>query len=151
MAYGDRVKKSVIQRNVSRLLHFTHASNIKSIVKNGLMSRAEMKTRGIVPTTSSPWRLDDENSAISVSISAMNYRMFRRKVDDSNRKDWVILYLSPSVLWTHRCHFFSLNAASSAMIHHRGGPTTIFRFYEIFAEDFAPLIPVMYRGYVVPR
>src|SRR3546814_11303328 len=71
------------------------------IVESGLLSRDHVQEQGGFAYTSIDARLDGNNSAISLSVSAYNHRMLTSKIRASGRSDWVILAIQPSVLWTH--------------------------------------------------
>jgi hypothetical protein len=119
-------------------VHFTLLSNLPGIVANGLLSRAELladRSDGIVSATH---RLDGEISAVSVSVSAMNWAMFQSKRNANGRAAWVVLLLDPSIFWTKPCRFLSLNAAKSSMKNHRGRLDGPRGFAQMFSDDARP-------------
>src|SRR3546814_14781445 len=90
------------------------------IVESGLLSRDHVQEQGGFAYTSIDARLDGNNSAISLSVSAYNHRMLTSKIRASGRSDWVILAIQPSVLWTHDCRLNCRNAATREMQGRRG-------------------------------
>jgi hypothetical protein len=132
------IRREAELRNVQALLHFTQASNVPSIVTNGLLPRSELISRGLNADASSRFRLDDRDDAVSVSVSAVNWEMFdakRRKL--ARQTDWVILALDPSILWTRPCKFYHRSAARKDMKNHRGRLDGPWAFLKMF-EDTSP-------------
>lgn len=132
-SYQDRIRSISQDRDVRFLLHFTQAANLAGIVKHGLLSRVELATPGYLAYASDGFRLDDNDSAVSVSISRVNRGMFASKREKSGHANWVVLVLSAEILWTHCCLFYWRSAATREMKDirgHRGGP---WAFEKMFA------------------
>jgi len=107
------IKKIVEERDILFLCHFTHISNLHSILSHGLWSRNHLadNTFGNHTHINDYERLDGKLNSISVSISYPNYQMFY-KYNKGNQEQWVILFINASVLWEQQCLFFPTNAAS---------------------------------------
>lgn len=111
------IRKFVKDREISAVYHFTCESNIPSIIKSGLLPRNELLRRKLHFTFNDNLRLDNAEGSISVSISFPNYRMFYRLRKDDPETRWVVLSLSPEVLWSLPCAYCSTNAASNQVRH----------------------------------
>src|SRR3546814_21028137 len=101
MGYRDRIREQVVARGIEALLHFTPLPNLRRIVESGLLSRDHVQEKGGFAYTSIEARLDGNNSAIYLSVSAYNHRMLTSKIRASGRSDLVILALPPNILWTN--------------------------------------------------
>jgi len=134
-SYQDQIKIAAQQRGVECLLHFTPLPNLASIVEHGLLSREAQFAKEAFGYTSSAQRLDENQSATSISVSAINHDMFTAKRKVSRRSDWVVLFLSPEILWTHSCRFYARNAARREMRDHRGFLGGPWAFQEMFGES----------------
>lgn len=119
LSYQNRIRIAAENRGVEWLLHFTPIPNLASIVELGLLCRSRLQESQQTFYTSSEHRLDDNQDAISVSVSAINHFMFLDKRKASRRSDWVVLLLSSSILWTHECRFNARNAAKKEMYERR--------------------------------
>jgi|GEM_PF-1265434 len=131
----DQIRIAAQQKGVECLLHFTPLPNLASIVEHGILSREAQRAKEAFGYTSSAHRLDDKDSASSISVSAINHDMFASKRKDSGRGDWVVLWLSPEILWTHSCRFYARNAARREMRDHRGFLGGPWAFQEMFGES----------------
>ena len=134
-SYRDQIRIAAQQRDVECLLHFTPLPNLASIVEHGLLSREAQLAKEAFGYTSSAHRLDENHSATSISVSAINHDMFVSKRKDSGRGDWVVLWLSSEILWTHSCRFYARNAARREMRDHRGFLGGPWAFQEMFSES----------------
>lgn len=130
--YQHEIRREVVSRKISYLLHFTPSQNALSILSHGLLSRHFMATRGIPFVGTDPMRLDKHLQAVSVSIHSINESMFaakRRQIVG----EWLIFVLDASILWTLDCRFCWQNAASNEIRHHRGfigGPWAFKKMFE---------------------
>lgn len=134
-SYQDQIRIAAQKRRVGCLLHFTPLPNLASIVEHGLLSRETQLAKEAFGYTSSAHRLDENHSATSISVSAINHDMFVSKRKDSGRGDWVVLWLSSEILWTHSCRFYARNAARREMRDHRGFLGGPWAFQEMFSES----------------
>jgi len=105
------IKKIIEQRSIKYLVHFTQAKNIESILKHGLLSRDEALLQKVDVCFSDPYRFDNRTNSINLSIMHPNYSMFYSKRMNI-AGDWVVLLISPEVLYENNCEFSSTNAAT---------------------------------------
>lgn len=131
MKSGD-IRSLARQRGITDLYHFTPLGNLQSILINGLLSRETLDERGMPYIYTDDWRNDGKLNAISLSIHGINETMFSQKTRNSNVK-WAILEIEASVLWTHRCRFCWVNAASSEIVNHSGYIGGPWAFEQMFA------------------
>lgn len=136
--YRYRIQEAAASRGIDCLCHFAPAPNLPNIVEHGLLCRTDLSTVGIPAYTSIDHRLDGQDQAISVSISAINHRMFEAKRASSGRTDWIVLFLCPSILWTHECRFYPRNAARREMLDHRGFLGGPWAFNAMFSGSARP-------------
>ncbi|MEW5121010.1 DarT ssDNA thymidine ADP-ribosyltransferase family protein [Citrobacter freundii] len=108
------IQQIVQHRNITRLLHFTHADNLSSIITNGLVSRQYLDAQDMNYELNDELRLEGHLDATCLSISFPNSLMFY-KYRNLKPGDWVILAIDPSVLWIKNCAFYPTNAASSTV------------------------------------
>ena len=128
-ARADDIRRSVRNRGIECLLHFTQLQNLESIIEHGFLPRSMIQRRNdITAHVIDADRLDGEDEAISISVSAFKHAMFSAKRWRSNGLPWIVLALDPSLLWTHPCRFHASNAASSEARAARAGGITSGRF-----------------------
>ena len=107
------IRQIAVERQVPHLVHFTSLSNLESILRHGLQPLEETTKNGITPVVNDILRLDGRKHATSTSVAFPNSSMFWKYRQESPDSKWVVLLISPSVLWTHQCYFCNRNAASS--------------------------------------
>lgn len=170
MTYRDEIRMIAQERQVPWLLHFTQVSNLPGIAEHGIRSRRDLARLGHGYRASSDYRLDDNNDAVSLSVSTVNTVMFASKREASGHNDWALLILAPDILWELECVFCWGNAATNEIRKHsgfRGGPWAFDRMFagqprinlppshqtDPAAEvQILQAIPPKYvRGAVVPR
>lgn len=109
------IKQFCMTRDIHTLIHFTHISNLPSILSNGLISRGnlEQDMRGKF-RFNDEYRYDKCRNAICLSISFPNYKMFY-SYNNKAQHEWVVIELSSSILWELDCAFCHENAASTSV------------------------------------
>ena len=135
------------RRKITELCHFTRVSNLESIMKHGLCSRAYLESGNVLSAEySDEMRLDGYMSAISLSVSFPNYRMFYRKRRENADAEWCVLSISPEVLVDCCCKFSWMNAASREMrtyLEQSDGSSEdfekLFQDYGIYKRDDIPI------------
>ncbi|WNK22483.1 DarT ssDNA thymidine ADP-ribosyltransferase family protein [Providencia hangzhouensis] len=106
------LQKIVQERNITKLFHFTHSDNLSSIIQRGLKSKKELDDEKIAHNHNDDKRLDGHTNAICLSISYPNAKMFY-KYRQEKQGDWILLEISPTILWDKDCAFYPTNAASN--------------------------------------
>lgn len=103
-------------RRIFYLTHFTRLENLTSILKNGLLSRAAMKSDSEFaavkfnePQLPSAWQW-----TVSLNISFPNYRLFY-KLQERSGYDWIVLLFDINLLLDQPFYYFPYPAAS--LIH----------------------------------
>ncbi|WP_423606538.1 DarT ssDNA thymidine ADP-ribosyltransferase family protein [Sphingomonas sp. MS122] len=109
----EKIQEIALARKVPFLVHFTRAQNVPSILKHGLLPRSFAQKIGLDPVINDAERLDGRLDGTSVSIAFPNGSMFYRLRNANPDIDWVILAISPSVLWSKKVLFCKHNAADS--------------------------------------
>ena len=103
------------ERGITALVHFTRAEHLQSILREGLLSRTILETRGPVQFNDLQ-RWDGHKEAICLNISFPNYELFF-KFSRPGYSQWIVLLLDAKVLWELDCAFCQENAASNAVRH----------------------------------
>lgn len=112
---AEELQRIVAARGIRSLLHFTRLENLEAILTLGLHPRASLTRSGVPFTWNDDLRLDGRLHATSVSVSWPNYRMLYAYRQSSPATQWVILRLSPELLYETDCGFSPVNAASHTM------------------------------------
>lgn len=92
------------------LLHFTDVVNLPRIMKEGLSSLAVLTASGVPFRANDRLRLDGQTDAVSLSIGHPNDKMFAKYRWQNAERGWVVLILSPAILWTLPIAFNRHNA-----------------------------------------
>jgi len=108
----SKMQEVVLNQNIEQIVHFTHADNLESIFKQGLLSVDELDEVGIGYYYNDEYRLDNVKKASCFSIEFPNYKYFYRIRQESEHTNWAILILDKSILWKKDCIFCVENAAS---------------------------------------
>lgn len=132
MDNSAKIRASALEREIPHLLHFTPTENLASIAAYGIHPRRTLQ--GLAYRPSAEGHLDGRNDAISVSVTHLNTWMFASKRKSSRVRDWTVLMLAPSILWSHSCRFCWTNAASNEIAQKKflGGP---WAFDEMFRRS----------------
>lgn len=137
MGRDDTIRREISDRGISSLLHFPNVLNLPGILAHGILSRRDILARGLSAYVSHAGRLDGEDSAISVSIASVDFRMLDANRATSPGATWMILALDPNILWRLECRFHPSNVASNyARWHsaHAGSTTAFLRLFENWRE-----------------
>lgn len=117
---AEHIASIVEARQIEHILHFTRLENLPGILEDGLRTRSELVSADFKAYASDVDRLDQEEDAVSVSISSYCPRMFEAKRYRAGDKPWAILILRPSILWSHHCLFYRNGAATNATKYENG-------------------------------
>lgn len=132
MSYQEKIKAIAEEREIKHLFHFTQLKNLSGILNFGLLPRQELIKSNHLAYSSSQFRLDDNERAISVSITRINLDMFATKRHKVGDQDWIVLCLSPEILWTLNCHFCWDSAAKNLIKYHKGWRGGSWAFSKMF-------------------
>ena len=103
----------VRERGIRNLFHFTRETNLRAILYHGLFSRRLLDQHNIAFSFNDAIRLDNAREAISLTIGFPNYKILYRWRQLDPAIKWVVLSISPAVLWNLKCAFCKTNAASN--------------------------------------
>ncbi|WP_261134876.1 DUF4433 domain-containing protein [Bacillus sp. Marseille-Q3570] len=111
------MERSVTQRGIKYLVHFTRVDNLESIFTNGLIPVETLRRERFTNFFhNDEYRMDDCETANCLSIQFPNYRMFFKYRQQNPTVDWVVLGIKKEVLWKKDCAFCKENAASSNVL-----------------------------------
>ena len=99
------------RKNISKLFHFTHISNLESILENGIETRMFLESSAFSFQATDPFRMDRFTESISFSIGEPNRLLLPLKNSDSDHQ-LVLLEVSANSLLTQNFAAFPSNAAS---------------------------------------
>lgn len=85
-------------KKIDALYHFTHKSNLPSIIQRGLMTKKALDDKDIYYKHNDEHRWDEVEDSISLSFSHPNWKMFYKYRALSGLNDWVVLKISPTLL-----------------------------------------------------
>ncbi|WP_323804359.1 DarT ssDNA thymidine ADP-ribosyltransferase family protein [Sulfitobacter litoralis] len=107
------MRKTIDERQISHLIHFTQLSNLASILKHGIIPRRNAGHLDV--EYNDEHRIDGHTDASCCSVSFPNYKMFWKHRSNDLSVDWVVLGLSPDILLEKKCSFYRTNAASNSI------------------------------------
>lgn len=132
------IKAEVQKREIKHVLHFTKIENLSSILDRGILPRANLNSCSIPFHFNDEIRVDYCEDASCHSISFPNYKMFYSYRMNDPKQEWIVLSLSPRLLWEKDCAFCYSNAASSEIssipIAERKKPESFLKMFEDFEE-----------------
>lgn len=129
----EDIKEFAQELGIPHLVHFTHVSNLESIIEHGLLSREKVDALNKDAVTNDEERYDGRTNTISLSIAHPNDRMFYKYRD--NDEDWCVLGVKREILWKDDCLFLKHNAADARMSTKEDGElSTIEAFKSMYDE-----------------
>ncbi len=128
------IARVVDDRKIEDVLHFTRLENLANILEHGIQSRSELRNADYDAYASDVDRLDEEDNAVSVSITCFYPKMFNAKRFRAGDKHWIILVLDRSLLWECHCCFYCSGVATNATKYQRGKPHGGFALEKLFAD-----------------
>lgn len=134
----QRIRSAAQHRDIRFLLHFTLTRNLPNIVQHGILPRELLYPAEFTAYAGAQHRLDANDKAVSFSISGASQNIFSAKSRDSKQAEWVMLFIEPSILWTHNCRFCYRNAATREMRDHRGYLGGPWALEQMFSDEMAP-------------
>ena len=86
-------------KDIDAIYHFTHKSNLPSILEYGILTRANLNKMNLRYAFNDQMRLDGVLDSISLSFSHPNFKMFYKYRKQTGEDDWVVLKISPLLLY----------------------------------------------------
>lgn len=111
----DNIRQYFYDRGIKYLIHFTDASNLPLIKKEGLLSRQFLENKKFNFSYNDPNRFDNLLDYICLSITKPNPYLIKRFINNGKLKNPVILYIKIDALFDQDTNFLfsDINAASS--------------------------------------
>ncbi|MGY2229557.1 DUF4433 domain-containing protein [Pseudomonas tolaasii] len=100
-------------RNIKYLFHFTRASNLPSILTNGIVPRRILEEHNRPFTFNDAERFDKREDRTCLSISFPNCKMLFQMMTNFPNDDWAVIRLKPNTLWQNDCLYTETNAAKA--------------------------------------
>ena len=88
----------VKRKSISALYHFTHISNLHSILENGILTRQQLDTTGQPFRYNDELRLDGVRNSISLSLGHVNNKMLYKYTKGLSDHEWVILEIKSELI-----------------------------------------------------
>ena len=86
-------------KDIDAIYHFTHKSNLSSILEYGILTRTNLNNMNLRYAFNDQMRLDVVLDTISLSFSHPNFKMFYKYRKQTSDDDWVVLKISPSLIY----------------------------------------------------
>jgi len=86
-------------KNINAIYHFTHKSNLASILEYGILTRTNLNNMNLGYAFNDQMRLDGVLDSISLSFSHPNFKMFYKYRKQTGDDNWVVLKILPSLLY----------------------------------------------------
>ncbi|NIY46155.1 DarT ssDNA thymidine ADP-ribosyltransferase family protein [Cedecea colo] len=90
--------RSVARKSVPALYHFTHISNLKSILEHGILTRQILESSGKSFRYNDGLRLDGVRNSISLSVGHVNNKMLYKYTQGLRDHEWAILKIKPELI-----------------------------------------------------
>jgi len=110
----SKISTILLQKEIKKIVHFTHSSNIKSILDLGLHSRTYLRSNKIDFRETDKERFDGLPNGFSCSITTPNLSMLKTK-EAAIGKDFIVLEISSNSLLTSSFAAFPGNAATGVI------------------------------------
>lgn len=86
------------RKPVSALYHFTHISNLMSILEHGILTRQQLELSGHPFHYNDNLRLDGVRDSISLSVGHVNNKMLYKYTNGLTDHEWVILKIKTELI-----------------------------------------------------
>lgn len=93
-------KEKIIERNITRLVHFTDESNIPSIIKNGLLPRSFLRDENIYFDYNDENRYDGCIDGVCLSVENPNQYLLETFKKKYPNKRYKLITINPSILYS---------------------------------------------------
>jgi hypothetical protein len=144
-------------KDIDAIYHFTHKSNLSSILEYGILTRTNLNNMNLRYAFNDQMRLDGVLDSISLSFSHPNFKMFYKYRKQTSDDDWVVLKISPSLIYgkepqtsnrtehlnyLNKAVFCNTNAASNKMRNLSiEGRMTCNAFLDMFESPIGRALP----------
>lgn len=130
----ELIKQYADKRGVQVLYHFTRIENLESILKWGILSKAELTKRKITFQENDSNRYDKLLDFTSFSVSFPNYKMLHTLRSRKPSNEYILLEFPVDLISEKWCYFFPDNATKRKDFTHRDGFSHLMGMFE-FSED----------------
>ncbi|MBZ0059768.1 MULTISPECIES: DarT ssDNA thymidine ADP-ribosyltransferase family protein [unclassified Leclercia] len=89
---------SIKRKPISALYHFTHISNLQSILEHGILTRQQLESSDQPFYYNDNLRLDGVRDSISLSVGHVNNKMLYKYTQGLNDHEWVILKIKTELI-----------------------------------------------------
>lgn len=113
----SKVSEFLENRSIRNILHFTHTSNLISILTNGLKSLESIEKAGIINISHDIGRYDEIRQGIFCSIAYPNIWMLNGK-ENINPQEYAILEIMENALFLQHFAAFPGNSARNELKTH---------------------------------
>ncbi len=131
---GIEREKFLKSRNIKKLIHFTDERNIKSIMKNGLISVDTLKKKNMHYYNCDDKRLDGITHGISISVTNRNDYLLNA-YHTRQEREWIEIELDPYLLCKANCYFFDTNAANNKFKNCHDELENVGAFQSMFSDE----------------
>lgn len=132
---AETIEEFAAERKIKWLFHFTQATNLPSILEDGLVTRDKLVLEGRYEVFNDPLRIDGTD-AVCVSIGFPNYKMFWGLRQGNPGVEWVIVVITARALWMEKCAFCQANAASAGVTAIPLADRMFLDAFRLLYEDF---------------
>lgn len=109
------IAERVADRKIPFLVHFTRVENLPSIMAEGLLSVRELRASNVPFVGNDQVRWDGYAEASCFSIVHPTEKLFYRWRKQHAETSWVVLVLTPDIMWEASAAFCAHNAADARM------------------------------------
>jgi hypothetical protein len=131
--YQSRIRQEAMARGVRHLFHFTPLDNLPGILTQGLLCRSTLHGSAHTAWVVDENRWDKRDDVVSLSIEGFDEQLLKKRLAKSRHDAWVLLALSPRILWELSCEFCWSNASRKEITGYRGFRGGPWAFQEMFA------------------
>ncbi len=114
-AASDAMRRAAAVHGITRLVHLTRVENVAGIFHHGLLSRRQLKRRGVDALINDFERHDGHLDHVCLSVTWPNWRLLRAWQLRYPGASWAMLIIRPNLLWEADCLFCPTNSASARM------------------------------------
>ena len=111
----NELKEIIQKREIKKLVHFTPKENVESILKCGILPRADLERKGMIFCFNDESRIDKRKDAICLSITSYNHYLLRKFKTKYQCRKYVLFEIKPQILldMNIKRYYCDYNAAAS--------------------------------------